>query len=213
MSTTIPASLFLPSTAQRSVDAIPFDLILQEDHAFESQVTQYSVETGGVVSDHVVCRPRKGKLQGLVSNFSLQHTNKLDRELENLFRIGRPGRWKAGPVSVPNRALTTWELFRELWQKRLPVTVATTLEVYESVVVTNVATTRDGDSGDALKFAVDFEEVKVVQLEEVVLQADIKPTGPMKSKGEREAANRQASPNADAGAQTGTEMVLDEVAV
>ena len=213
MSTTIPASLFLPSTAQRSVDAIPFDLILQEDHAFESQVTQYSVEAGGVVSDHVVCRPRKGKLQGLVSNFSLQHTNKLDGELENLFRIGRPGRWKAGPVSVPNRALTTWELFRELWQKRLPVTVATTIEVYESVVVTNVATTRDGDSGDALKFAVDFEEVKVVQLEEVVLQADIKPTGPMKAKGEREAANRQASPNADAGAQTGTEMTLDEVAV
>lgn len=213
MSTTIPASLFMPATAQRSVDAIPFDLILQEDHAFESQVTQHSVESGVVVSDHVVCRPRKGKLQGLVSNFSLSSTNKLDAELEQLLRAGKPDRWSAGQTTVSNRALTTWELFRELWQKRMPVTVATTLEVYESMVVTNVSTTRDGDTGDALKFSVEFEEVKVVQLEEVLLQADIKPTGPMKSRGAQEAANRQAAPNADAGAQTGTEMTLDEVAV
>ena len=51
-----------------SVDSIRFDLLLDEQHSLEAEVTQHTVEDGSTISDHIRILPRKGSLTGFVTN-------------------------------------------------------------------------------------------------------------------------------------------------
>lgn len=50
------------------VDSIRFDLLLDEQHSVEAEVTQHTVEDGSTISDHIRLLPRKGSLTGFISN-------------------------------------------------------------------------------------------------------------------------------------------------
>lgn len=64
------SSLFF-KTSGYTVDAIQFDLLLDEQHSMESEVTSHPVEDGSQINDHIQIRPRSGSLTGFVTNHPL----------------------------------------------------------------------------------------------------------------------------------------------
>ena len=214
----LPASLFYRVDGY-FVGNIKFDLEISENHSIEAQVSEHPIEDGSIVSDHVRILPRKGSIVGLVTNHPLvSPTTPLPAEfVEKVTRIGHPG-WLQSlanqytteePLiakdfeSVPrltpgenNRARNAWELFKELVSNRQPVTIMTGVEKYADVIVTKVSTSREARTGDALRFAVEFQEIKFVTLTEVVITAATKaplPSVPVAKASKGKTGGKQSS--------------------
>lgn len=182
-SVTIPASLFYREEGW-SVGDVPLDLILEEEHSIDASVTEHPVQDGSVVSDHVYVHLRSGSLRALVSNHSINATDvyrNAEGDEEDFAQAAQEG------GGLYNWASETWTLLKNLVDNRKPVTIVTALEVYDNVLVTHVDTARDGETGDALEFVINFQQFKQVKLREDRVTAEVTQSD-MKSDTNREAA-------------------------
>jgi Dit-like tail protein len=64
---------------------------------------------------------------------------------------------------------------RDLMETGTPVLVVTSLRDYERMEVVSYATTRDAATGDALRFVLDLQEVRVVSTEVVAAPPELRP--------------------------------------
>ena len=152
-----------------SVGAVELDLILDESHSKNAQVTENPLQDGRAVSDGIYLELREGSLTGLVSNHSIKHSVPPDRQTaEGLLD-------KAENYHLENRANQAWEDLKSLMDSKRLVTIVTSLEVYNNVAITSIETERDGDTGDALEIKVGFKQVQKVQLREDKVTAQVQP--------------------------------------
>ena len=153
-----------------SVGGVSLDLILDETHSKSAEVTENPLQDGRAISDGIYVKLREGSLTGLVSNHSLKHTEDLAEENRNAEGILNIAQWQP----LKNRAAEAWNELKAVMDAKQTVTIVTALEVYENVAVTNIETTLDGESGDALAIRLTFKQVKTVQLveDEVSLRMD-----------------------------------------
>ena len=152
-----------------SVGAVELDLILDESHSKNAQVTENPLQEGRAVSDGIYLELREGSLTGLVSNHSIKHSVPPDRQTaEGLLD-------KAENYQLENRAKQAWEDLKSLMDSKQLVTIVTSLEVYDNVAITSIETERNGDTGDALEIKVGFKQVQKVQLREEKVTAQVQP--------------------------------------
>lgn len=152
-----------------SVGAVELDLILDESHSKNAQVTENPLQDGRAVSDGIYLELREGSLTGLVSNHSIKHSVPPDRQTaEGLLD-------KAENYQLENRAKQAWEDLKSLMDSKQLVTIVTSLEVYNNVAITSIETERDGDTGDALEIKVGFKQVQKVRLREDKVTAQVQP--------------------------------------
>lgn len=170
-----PTSLFFKGNRQYGIGNIKFDLILNEDHNFSSDATVHPVEDGSIISDHIQNQLENGSLTGIISNFSINTR-----------------------LLTSNRAQDTFDALIALWQERTIITVYTVMRVYENMVIVDIPMARDSDSGESITIQITFQKVKIVKLQEVVLQVKVNVTD-LKSN-----QNRQVAKKYNAGRTTTT---------
>lgn len=152
-----------------SVGSVDIDLILDENHSKDAEVTENPLQDGRAVSDGIYIRLREGSLTALVSNHSLKHATPPDvQNAESLLDL-------AESTTLENRARQAWEDLKAVMDARETVTIVTALEVYDNVAITHIDTQRDGDTGDALAIQVSFRQVQTVQLKEDRVTAQVDP--------------------------------------
>lgn len=174
-----------------SVGVVELDLILNENHEQNADVTENPLQDGRAVSDGIFLHLREGSLTGLVSNHSIKHATPPDiQSAEALLD-------KSENYELKNRAREAWEELKGIQNRKELVTIVTALEVYDNVAVTNVATELDGESGDALEIKVTFKQVKKVGLREDKVTAQVQPED-MNSD-----INRSAAVGTNSGQQVG----------
>lgn len=161
-----------------------FDIITQETHKWNLKVTTHPVEEGSPFSDHIQKELRKGKIVGFISNFGLKRG-----ELES------------------NYAQDTFDLFEQYRDNAVPVTIVTSLKVYEDVIITEVGAGRSGSTGEAQSFPVSFQEFRIVKLRVTEGIAEIKI---LSTDLESDGDAQQASPNADVGEQSADDPFATE---
>lgn len=166
----VPVSLFFRGTNIYGLEDLKFDLILSESHDFNSQVTQHPIEDGSVISDHIQNAMRTGGITALISNFSIN----------------------SGPVEGNNRAQDAYDILVDLWEKREVVSMATVLDFYENVVITSMPIARDAGTGEALVVQINFQQIKIVKLQEVAFEAAINPKNMTTAQGQRVSKNLNA---------------------
>lgn len=171
---TVPASLLFRNNRTYGVGVITFDLILTEGHNFTNTITQFNVEDGSVISDHIRNDLFVGTVSGLISNYSL-FTNGI----------------------FSNRAQEAFDAIETLWREKTLVDIVTVLKVYNNVGISNVSMSRDSDSGEELVVDFTFQEINIVSLQEVIIEATIKLPNMNNNQ------NRQSSPNLNVGKQQG----------
>lgn len=174
------------------VGAVDIDLILEENHEKNAEVTENPLQDGRSVSDGIYVMLREGSLTGLVSNHSLRHVTELsEQSAEAILDMAQ---WQP----LKNRAAQAWTDLKAIMDNRELVTIVCALEVYNNVAITHIGAVRNGESGDAQEFEISFKQVNRVRLNEYRVSLDVEEPENMESD-----LNRAASVNLDNGQQTG----------
>lgn len=130
------------------------DAALSESHSYPSDVTSFPVEKGETsdLTDHIRNEPIEVEIEGIVSNTPIGATA-LARENETA---------EAGEELefLPSEeALARLERIRA---RRLPVTIQTSLKVYENMALIGLDVPRDPTTGRALRFTARFRQITTV---------------------------------------------------
>lgn len=164
--------LFYPKEGYK-VGSVELDLILDEDHSKSAQVTENPLQDGRAISDGIFLELQEGALTGLVTNHSVKIAEKRAKQLE--LQDSETLMAEAENYQLENRAKQAWVDLKAVMDAKQPVTIVTSLEVYDNVAITNISTERNGDSGDALEIKVSFRQILTVSLMEHEVTAQVQP--------------------------------------
>jgi hypothetical protein len=142
--------LYSQNAREFGVGSITFDLILSETHTFNNKISDYNVEDGSIISDHIQNELEQGSLSGLFTNFSI-------------FRS-----------TAGNTSQEAFNSLYELWKKRELVTIGTVLKLYENMAITSISMGKSADDGESIVANISFRQVNVVKLQSVEITAAIK---------------------------------------
>ncbi len=140
-------SLLFGDTRKAKIGVLELDASLSERHEFENIITDFPIETGGEVSDHIYMKPDRVMIQGFITNsppvfFDL--TNTLGRN----DRVGD--------------ALETLKSIRD---NRELVTVVTGLIIYDNMAMKRLTIPRSSRTGETLRFTAEFVKITKVASE------------------------------------------------
>lgn len=164
--------LFYPKEGYK-VGSVELDLILDEDHSKSAQVTENPLQDGRAISDGIFLELQEGSLTGLVTNHSVKIAEERAKQLE--LQDSETLMAEAENYQLENRAKQAWIDLKAVMDAKQPVTIVTSLEVYDNVAITNISTERNGDSGDALEIKVSFRQILTVSLKEHEVTAQVQP--------------------------------------
>jgi hypothetical protein len=153
--------LFYPKDGYK-VGSVELDLILDEDHSKSAQVTENPLQDGRAISDGIFLELQEGSLTGLVTNHSVKLAEERAKQLD--LQDSETLMAEAENYQLENRAKQAWIDLKAVMDAKQPVTIVTSLEVYDNVAITNISTERNGDSGDALEIKVSFRQILTVSL-------------------------------------------------
>jgi hypothetical protein len=164
--------LFYPKDGYK-VGSVDLDLILDEEHSKSAQVTENPLQDGRAISDGIFLELQEGSLTGLVTNHSVKIAEERAKQLE--LQDSETLMAEAENYQLENRAKQAWVDLKAVMDAKQPVTIVTSLEVYDNVAITNISTERNGDSGDALEIKVSFRQILTVALKEDKVTAQVQP--------------------------------------
>lgn len=141
MSTSVASSDDTPSLAV--IDGFVLDCLLSDTHTFESEVTEFPVESGSTISDNIRSKPLVISLEAIVSNTPLTFA----------------GNFRASG-SVPS--IDAYAKLLAIRRDRRLVTIATSLETYDNMALESITIPRASGRGDELRFSATFKQVEIV---------------------------------------------------
>lgn len=133
---------------QTFIGALQLDALLNETTDLPSNITEYPVEDGPPVTDHITQSAERLSLSGVVTGAGV-----------TLFGAG--GR---------SKMIAAKEALRTIQEQRLPITIVTGMDVYQSFGMGNATISRTNE-GEKLTIDCEFRKIRKVSLRE----ADIPP--------------------------------------
>lgn len=131
------------------IGLLTVDVTIDETHELSAQVTNWPIEGGSLISDHVRLEPRSLTISGFVSDTPLF----LDS------------------VSIGNgRSMTTFALLEQMWKARVPMIVVSQLKYYDSMVIEHITIPKTRES--ALRFNCKLREIVTVTGQNALLPAN-----------------------------------------
>lgn len=143
---------------------------LNERHKLSFKVSDHPLQNGATVSDHVHKEPREVQIECIFSNHPihpLAETNEVKFKDEYATSEVKP--------SVSNTALANFEKVKQLANKREPVRLVCSLEIYPKMVITNIDYDRNEKSGSSIRFTMTLREVDIVSLKTVTMDYNFQP--------------------------------------
>jgi len=142
----IPPGTFVMIEKDDGTARLLIDVSLTEEHSFESEVTDYPVESGSTISDNIRPKPITVGFEGLVTNTPLD-----------------PMRANRGDDDqAAKSAQTAYQFLLDIYNGRDLVTVRTSLGTFRKMALTSLSLPRSKDTGDALKFSARFQQLTLV---------------------------------------------------
>lgn len=173
------------STKVLGIQSLDFEATLDELHEWKNEVTLNPVETGSPISDHVIEKPDKLRLQGVITNSPL--------------RGEFAGQYFGGDTQSP-RIQTAFEAIRELHKARDVVVVYTKHAIYTDMVIESVSIPRNAQIGEEIQFTMELVNIRLVATQMVTLPPGInakktaKATGAIAKKTEPQKSTGQTMP-------------------
>lgn len=141
--------------------AIELDASIEETHVAENEVTQFPVESGVDITDHVRRQPYRVNIRGIVTDHPL---------------IAQLVGTAAAPV--PSRSADAYGKALLMAAEAQLVTVVTTLNTYDDMVIESLEVPRDSTKGHAVEMVLSLREVMTAQVATTAGTSDLgtKPT-------------------------------------
>lgn len=118
-----------------SIGSVVLDAVLSEDHTYNSRVTNYPIENGLVISDHIINEPETVQITGVVSDTPL---------------------YSLAPF---NNSINVFNRLVEIHNRRERITVVTGIKVYTDMVITSLQIPKNVDTGQSLTFVIDLQKI------------------------------------------------------
>lgn len=118
------------------------DLTLEESHERIAEVTEHPIESGAVVSDHVILAPERLRLEGFVTD-------------------APPGTGDAG------RTQGAFETLEQAWRERQPMTVVTGRKTYQNMIIVRLDMPKTRPT--SMRFQIELQAVTIVNAQDAVL--------------------------------------------
>lgn len=127
--------LFGRKYVQSSVGGIYLDATLSEDHQYSSRVTNYPIEDGRIISDHIINEPETLQITGIVSDTPLSFLAPFNRSVDAFNRLVR------------------------IHTNRERITVVTGIKVYTDMVMTSLHVPKNVQTGQSLTFIIELQKI------------------------------------------------------
>jgi hypothetical protein len=160
-------------TAGGEFRVFEFDAVLSEAHALSAQATDFPVESGASISDHVVQKPDVLKLEGIVTNTPLPIA--LGWSLERYAAAATSG-------GFSRRANDAWLELARIKAEGIAVDIQTGRGPYFNMVLEGLESTTDAETGEALHATATFKRITAVASRTVTVPA-IEKAAPIIDKG------------------------------
>lgn len=139
-------SLLFGKRGMKTIGGIEIDAFVEERHVMSASVTQYPVEEGFNINDHVTQNP-----DGLTLHCAVgPQPVKILGGVLNL-------------TSFKNNAYQVYDALIILKETAELLEVVTGLKVYENMIIDSMNITRTKDNGQSLEFDIGFTQVTIVQ--------------------------------------------------
>ncbi len=142
-------SLIYPGPKQ-TIGELVVDAVIKESHHFRAYISEHPVENGSTMADHVDNLPISLELECLVSNtpmslVGLTLYDSLQRSSSN-----------------NDFAQLAFDKIAEIFTKREPLSIVTTLKTYANMVLESLSIERDGHSAESLHFNCTAKQIRVI---------------------------------------------------
>lgn len=124
-------------------DDLVIDCLISDNHSFESEVTDFPVESGSTISDNIRNKPLVVTMDCLVSNTPIGQVVTFRDKSEN-------------PADTAYNALL------KIRGARKPVTIRTSLKTYKSMALQSLSVPRESGRGDELRFTAVWKQIETV---------------------------------------------------
>lgn len=149
---------------------ISIDCTSSESHDRESPPTEFEIEDGDTISDHIVVKPFSLKIEGIISDTPIKLLNSA---LTTAAGVALPAAgvvaagagvalYKALAASASPSVAAYGQLLL-LQSNKKPFDVLTTLKRYEGMWIKSISVPRDSSTGRVLTFTVQMVQLKIVK--------------------------------------------------
>jgi hypothetical protein len=138
------------------IDGALIDASLSETHSRNSEATEFPVESGADLTDHIRALPIELEIEGIVSNTPIGRIALL-RDLDG------------GSGVLP--ATEALDKLEQIYERRQPVTIQTELKLYERMAMISLSIPKDRETGNVLRFTASFKQIKIITNERTTVRA------------------------------------------
>lgn len=138
---------------------IVIDATVKENHVSECDITKNPVEDGAKVTDHVQMNPARLTIEGVISDTPLGFA--FIGNIQNLVRS------VTTIFGSRSRSQDAYDDMLKLQKSKRPFTVITNLRKYDNMIMTSLSVPRTSQTGGAIHFTAELEEIVIVMSEEV----------------------------------------------
>lgn len=172
------------STGQNTV--IQFDASIRENHTRESPVSEFPIENGLAISDHVLVRPFSLELNGIITDSPIGTVQQLLTEVggtlaSSLLPPVAPAIGAAAYSlisSFQNSKSPSAKAYGDLLQLQAnaqPFDVLTSLYRYSNMWIKRISVPRDAETGNALVFTLELVQLILVSPQSVNVKVFANP--------------------------------------
>jgi hypothetical protein len=136
------SALTLLRAPQDDVDKWRADVAKSQRHSRSLTLTKFPVQKGVDVTDHSRRNPDVFEFDGVLTDSPFG-------------KFGNPT-----PIFT-NQALRKFQKLNEYFEQREPLFVATSIRVYESIIISRFESYRDEETGGAILISLGFEELRI----------------------------------------------------
>ncbi len=134
------ARIIFSKNNPKQIDSIVIDAFVSEIHKQTATATNFPVEEGSEITDHVITNPFRLDIQGIISPTQF------------------------GDVSNPGgRIITAYGDLTKLKEEKQPISIVTGLAVYSNMIIEVFTVPRNSKNGGSLTFNMSLKKMRVVK--------------------------------------------------
>jgi len=179
---------------------LQIDTTLSEDHSYSNNITNYPVEKGADICDHVKSQPERLTIECITSNTPVKFISENVRDFiiqDNSNRaklafdtlLSYAGYVPSKQVGVDAKKIAEAKI----------LTIVTRYKVYNNMIISSISFPRNASTGDALNYTIEFKKISIL---EVSSTTTVKTASSLNGKAPN--VENQAPETSDQGKNTGS---------
>ena len=144
------------------------DVSLSEEHKFESEVTEFPVESGGSISDNIRPKPIQVTITGVITDTPLD-SNATNKPIVLPDSLSETGLGAAIDLISPVggaikylRSEQAYQYLKSIYDKGETVDIRTSLATFNNMALESLSVPRSKETTGGITFTADFKQIKQV---------------------------------------------------